>query len=449
MKGVLDFFRTRPDRPPVSTDPEEIRRIYEKKRWSVFLSVTLGYGMFYVGRINLAVVKKPVLDEGLLSATEFGYVGSALLGTYAIGKAINGFISDRANIARFMSTALLLSAAANLAVGFSSAFWIMLLFWGMNGWFQSVGSAPSVVSLSQWFSRKEMGTRYGVWSASHGIGSGLTSYATAALVTWLGWRWGFWGPGLACAISALVMYHTMADRPQTLGLPAVADYRDDPVPPVGNRITLAQAQLEVLKRPAIWVLGIASSLMYVVRYGVNSWGMLYFQEARGYDLMSAGAAQSFYFVFTVLGAVACGFISDRFFRSDRNVPALLFGLLNVGALVGLFLVPPGCVWVDYLLLGLLGFAIGVLVAFLGGLMAVDICREEVTGAAMGMIGGLSYVGAAIQDTTSGILIDAGRTMVDGHVTYDFAPCFWFWIATSVASVLLTLTVWNARRPGEE
>jgi len=291
-----------------------------------------------------------------------------------------------------------------------------------------------------------MGTRYGVWSASHGIGSGLTSYATAALVTWLGWRWGFWGPGLACGISALVMFHTMADRPQTLGLPGIAEYRDDPVGPKRPGATLAKAQLEVLRRPAIWILGIASALMYVVRYGVNSWGMLYFQEARGYDLMSAGAAQSFYFVATVLGAVSCGFISDRFFRSDRNLPALLFGLMNVASLIGLFLLPPGNVWLDYLLLCTLGFAIGVLVAFLGGLMAVDICRDEVAGAAMGMIGGLSYVGAAIQDTTSGILIDAGRTVVEGTPAYDFAPCFLFWIGTSVASVLLTLTVWKARRP---
>ncbi|MBM4353073.1 MAG: MFS transporter [Deltaproteobacteria bacterium] len=448
MRRVLDFFRTGPDRPPVSDDLEEVRRIYERRRWSVFLSVTLGYGMFYVGRINLAVVKKPMLDQSLLSATELGYVGTALLGTYAIGKAVNGFLSDRANIARFMSAALLCSAMANLLLGFTSAFWVLLVLWGLNGWFQSVGSAPSVVSLSQWFSRREMGTRYGVWSASHGIGSGLTSYATAALVSWLGWRWGFWGPGLACGISALVMFHTMADRPQTLGLPAVSDFRNDPVPPPRPGASLAKAQLEVLTRPAVWVLGIASALMYVVRYGINSWGMLYFQEARGYTLLSAGAAQSFYFVFTVFGAVACGYISDRFFRSDRNLPALLFGLVNVGSLLGLFLLPPGHVWLDYLLLGSLGFAIGVLVAFLGGLMAVDICREEVAGAAMGMIGGLSYIGAAIQDTTSGILIDAGRTMVEGKVVYDFAPCFWFWIATSVGSVLLTLTVWRARRPGE-
>ena len=88
----------------------------------------------------------------------------------------------------------------------------------MNGWFQSVGSAPSVVALSHWFGKKERGTRYGIWSASHSIGEGLTFVGTSVLVASFGWRWGFWGPGLVCLLAALVMYRTLGDRPQTYGL---------------------------------------------------------------------------------------------------------------------------------------------------------------------------------------------------------------------------------------
>jgi sugar phosphate permease len=39
------------------------------------------------------------------------------------------------------------------------------------------------------------------------------------------WRWGFWGPGLACIIVAIILYINLADRPQTYGLPSVADYK--------------------------------------------------------------------------------------------------------------------------------------------------------------------------------------------------------------------------------
>jgi MFS transporter, OPA family, sugar phosphate sensor protein UhpC len=446
LRPIIDFFKTGPDKPQIQ-DKEIVRKLFERKRWSVFLSVMFGYGFFYVARINFSVVKKPMLDESILSTTEMGIIGSAMLVMYAVGKLTNGFLSDRANIKRFMSAALLLSAIANLALGFMSMFVGFLLLWGLNGWFQSIGSAPSVVSLSQWFSRREIGTRYGVWSASHGIGTAFTFLATASLVSYMAdWRWGFWGPGIICLLVALVMFRTMADRPETYGLPSAAEYKDD-LPSKGlEKKSVDKVQLEVLKNPAIWILGVSSALMYVGRYGINNWGVLYLQEAKGYTLVDAGSVLSAYTIATVAGAVASGFISDKIFNSDRNLPALLFGLLDVGALIGLFLLPPGHVWLDSTFLFLFGFGLGVLLAYLGGLMAVDLASKQAAGAAMGMIGCFSYIGAGIQDVISGALLDAGKTVVDGKDVYSFDMAFYFWIGSAALSVLLALTVWKAKRP---
>src|SRR5664279_5335881 len=102
--NLLSFFKTRPDRPVFSDDPAVIRRSYEARRWSVFLSVLFGYGLFYTSRMNFSVAKKAMLDEGVMSATQMGVVGSALLFVYSVGKFTNGFLADRCNIARFMST---------------------------------------------------------------------------------------------------------------------------------------------------------------------------------------------------------------------------------------------------------------------------------------------------------------------------------------------------------
>ena len=63
MPALLDFFKTRADQPLVTDDPATIKRRFERKRWSVFLSVTFGYGFFYVARINFSVAKRPLLDE--------------------------------------------------------------------------------------------------------------------------------------------------------------------------------------------------------------------------------------------------------------------------------------------------------------------------------------------------------------------------------------------------
>jgi OPA family sugar phosphate sensor protein UhpC-like MFS transporter len=446
---IVDFFRTGPDRPAATAEPAELRRLYEGKRTRVFWSVTLGYAFFYVARINFSVVKKPLLDEGLLSATEMGVIGSALLVVYAFGKLFNGFLSDRANIRRFLSMALLCSAVVNLILGTVEWFWAFLVLWGLNGWFQSIGSAPSVVSLSQWFSPRELGTRYGLWSVSHSIGEGATFAITAALVSWMGWRWGFWGPGVLCAAAAVVLFRTLADRPQTYGLPPVTDYKNDHPDPRAvqgpkDPKSVGKMQLEVLRNPAIWVLGLAGATMSVARYGVNNWGMLYLQEGKGYSMTEAGSILAAYPLAAVAGAAVSGIVSDRFFGSRRNVPALLMGIFVAGSLVTLYLNPAREPWLDSAILAVFGFNMGGLLTYLGGLMAVDVSPKKAAGAAMGVIGVFAYIGAAIQDTVSGLLIDKGRVVAEGLTTYDFQPMLMFWIGSALLSILLTLAVWNVK-----
>jgi len=453
-RSPLDFFRTGPDRLPPLQDPGLVDRTYRRLRLRVFWSVTLGYAWFYVARVNFSVVKKPLLDEGILTATQMGLIGSAMLGVYAVGKLLNGFLADHANIRRFMSAALAGSALVNLALGFTTWFWAFLGLWALNGWFQSVGSAPSVVSLSQWFSPRELGTRYGLWSVSHSLGEGLSFVATAALVSSLGWQWGFWWPGLACLGAAWVLSRTLADRPATYGLPPVADWRNDhpaprPAPEdapdrTGSATSIWASQREVLRLPAIWVLGLAGVTMSATRYGVMNWGMLFLQEGKGYSMTEAGSILSVYPLAALAGAALSGVISDRLFRSRRNVPSLLMGVLVTLSLFALAELPAGDPWVDSAILAVFGFHMGGLLTYLGGLMAVDLAPKRAAGAAMGVIGAFCYLGAAIQDTVSGWLVDRGRTMLDGVARYDFQPLLAFWIGCSVASIALTLLVWNAK-----
>ena len=188
--NILKFFAVSPAAKPIE-DPEKIRKTYNRQRASVFISATLGYGLYYVCRLSLNVIKKPIVDAGVLSESELGIIGSGLFITYAIGKFTNGFLADRSNVRRFMSAGLLVSALINLTLGFTTAFGVFVALWAVNGWAQSMGAAPCVVALSRWFSDKKRGTFYGLWSSSHNIGEAFTFILTALIVHSLGWQWGF------------------------------------------------------------------------------------------------------------------------------------------------------------------------------------------------------------------------------------------------------------------
>ena len=123
---------------------------------------------------------------------------------------------------------------------------------------------------------------------------------------------------------------------------------------------------------------------------------------------------------------------------------MIFGLMNVFALCLFLLVPGVHFLMDALAMMLFGLGIGVLICFLGGLMAVDIAPRNASGAALGVVGIASYIGAGLQDVMSGVLIEGNKQLVDGVEVYDFTYINWFWIGAALLSVLLALLVWNAR-----
>ncbi len=442
---MLKFFATGVDAPPLS-DPATIDRLFRRHRFRIMVAVTLGYGMSYTCRLALGVVKKPLIDAGVFTPTELGLIGSALFYAYAFGKLTNGFLADHANMKRFFAFSVLISAIANLGMGFSTTVALSAALWAINGWFQSFGAPAGVVSMSQWFSNRERGRYYGIWSTAHSIGEGLTFVGVGGVVAAFGWRYGFWGPALVGVLVAIGGYLLIQDRPQTLGLPAVADWRNDHWQgdkPKLDASGVFQTQLQILKIPAVWALALSSALIYVTRYAINSWGVLYLQEAKGYSLTAAGAMLMISTVAGIVGAISFGFISDKFFKARRPPANLLFGLME---LAGLFLIFYGPNTGPVLVTGMILFGAGMtaLVTSLGGLFATDICPKRVAGAALGLVGVFSYLGAAIQEQVSGALIQRGLSVVAGVRHYDFGPVIMFWIGASVASLTLATCLWRTK-----
>jgi Sugar phosphate permease len=219
INTIINFYKkSKPNYNVSFRDDIQKEKRLRYLQWSNFISATLGYGLYYVCRLSLNVVKKPIVDEGIFSETELGIIGSVLFFSYAVGKFANGFLADRSNIRHFMSTGLLVTALVNLCLGFTNSFIFFAVLWGISGWFQSMGAASCVVSLSRWFSDKQRGSFYGFWSASHNIGEATTFIVVASIVSALGWRYGFIGAGLIGLIGVLILWFFFHDTPQSEGL---------------------------------------------------------------------------------------------------------------------------------------------------------------------------------------------------------------------------------------
>jgi MFS transporter, OPA family, sugar phosphate sensor protein UhpC len=426
----------------MSASISDVNATFRKHRIRVMLAITFGYGLLYTCRLGLNIVKKPLLDNGIFTVDELGMIGASLYYGYAAGKLVNGFAADHFRPRVFFASSIFLAAVINLFMGWSSILWLSITLWAMNGWFQGMAAPSAVISITNWFSIGERGRAYGTWSASHAIGEGLTYYVIAAAVAAWGWRYGFITPGILCIGVAAWVYSFLRDAPQSMGLPSVHEFHHAEPEPPREKNTLA-TQTTIFGIGAIWVVALASALMYVTRYGVNSWGILYLQEIRGYSLIEAGTLMGIYGGAGIAGSIAYGYLSDNVFAASRPPANLIFAIVEVLALVVIFYGPGGYL-TQVFAFAIYGAALSGLIASVGGLFAVDIAPRGATGAAMGLVGVFSYLGAGTQDIISAGLIDAGTKVVSGVNIYNFDSAILFWISSSVISMLLAASLWTTR-----
>ena len=479
--GLLNFFKTSAP-APLRTDLDEQgqKKYHRSLALQSFIAGTLGYSFYYVCRAALNVMKKPIIDSGLLDADQLGTIGAVTLATYAIGKFVNGFLADHSNIKRFMASGLILSALACLFMGIFGlvggeqyaalvgvdaeaakgvSFMVFIAFailWGVSGWGQSMGAPPAIIALSRWFPLSRRGTFYGFFSASHNLGEGLSFIFVGSIVAYASWQWGFFGAAIAGVLGILTIIFLMHDTPESKGLPSIEVLTGEKVEVKQKDESAGEAQMIALKTPAVWILALASAFMYISRYSLNSWGVLYMQETKGYGLLEASTIISINAWLGIIGTVVAGWMSDVLFKGDRKMPAFVSGIL-LSISYALFIYGGDAYWVSVVSMALFGIAIGVLIAFLGGLMAVDIVPRKATGAALGIVGMVSYAAAAVQEKVSGYLVNSNITeeivkvaneageMVEQTVKhYDFSSAAIFWIGASVISFLLPILNWGKK-----
>ncbi len=420
----------------------EIDRLFRKHRVRVMLAITLGYGLIYTCRLGLSIVKKPLIDNGIFTVEELGLIGAALLYGYAFGKFFNGFLSDHFRPRVFFTAAIFISAVINLFMGFSTLVWLSVVLWVLNGWFQGMAAPSAVISITNWFSIHERGRRYGLWNASHSIGEGLTFYVIAAAVAAYGWQYGFILPGLICLAVSMWVFTMLRDSPASIGLPTIHEWVGEETEENREKPTW-HTQKVVFGIGAIWIVALSSGLMYVTRYAINSWGILYLQEIRGFSLLDAGFFLAVNTVAGIFGSIAYGYVSDKLFDARRPPANLIFAVVEVLALLVIFYGPTNEITLA-LAFAAYGFTLSGLMASLGGLFAVDIAPRGATGAAMGFVGVFSYLAAATQDVISASLIGAGVSTVDGVQVYNFDNAVVFWIGASVLSLVLAASLWSTQ-----
>lgn len=431
--SILTYFKASPAIPL----KQYTEAMFRSTRMKSFWAFSFAYAIYYVCRLSFNVAKPALVNNNILTPTELGVIGSAIFVTYAVGKFVNSAIADHSNIVRFLSIGLFFSAIANFAMGMTTSAVVLTVIWGFNGWVQSMGVGPCVVALSRWYDDKERGSYYGFWSVAHNVGEGITFVVTAAIITTFGWKFGFTFAGIMGMLGVLVAVMFMKDSPAACGFAPIIPQTTEKAE-MDNKEVLKH-QWAVVKNPAIWILAVASCCMYIARYGVNSWGVFFLENGKGYTTLEAASIVSVNSIVGIIGTIASGWLSDRFLSGKRNVMTVVVSLINAISLAAFLFAPAGNAWFSIIALSVFGITLGIQLCFLGGLLATDISHKSASGIALGMMGVFGYAGAAAGEILTGVMIDK-TTIIDeaGKKIYDFDSLSYFWVGADLLSVLASV-----------
>ncbi len=431
--------------PPRVRDPNFITKegkSYSYWRLRILYTTMVGYACFYLIRANFSMALPGIRAEYNFSNTEIGYIISVASVVYGFGKLFNGFLSDKSNARYFLPAGLIGSAIMNFVMGSSAGLTFFILFWAFNSWFQSMGFPPTARLLTHWFSPRELGTKWSIWSCSHQIGSATAVIVSGYLAVEYGWRMVFYIPATLALVVSIFLYNRVRDTPETVGLPPVEDYKGDikkEPRTEGSGLTVKDFVTIILKNKLVWYVSIANLFLYIPRIGVMTWAPTFLKEFKGADLFLAGGQVAIFDIAAASGGVMAGWLSDKYFQSRRGPVGTMYLVMLALAFFVLWKIPANHPFFDTIALVFAGFLLSGPQVLVGIAMADFTCKS-VVGSANGFAGFMAYVfGALISGIGVGKLVDI----------WGWHGAFILFIACSLLGAFFFALTWNAKPRNNE
>ena len=435
MNHLTVLLRPAPHAPPL--DGEQVRKLYPRLRWQILESTFIGYATFYFVRNNLPVVSKEMGQALHYSKGQIGDMLALTAIAYGIGKFLMGAWSDRSNPRYFMPAGLLLTALCNFAFGAAGGYGVHLALWTLNGLVQGMGWPPCGRSLGHWYSLRERGTVFAFWNIAHNVGGGLTGLIAAYSTSLFGWRYAFYVPGVLAVLCAIYLLLRLRDTPQSMGLPPVEEYRND-YPPEGSRDREEELGTRdllvnyVLRNRYLWLFAIANFFVYIARYSMLDWGPTYLKEVKRASLEDGGMSTAIFEFAGIFSTILMGWVSDKA-GGRRGMVSLLCMVPVFLAFAGILYTPPGMLWLDLTLFGIVGFFVYPPVMLLG-VTGLDFSSKKAVGTAAGFIGLFGYLGRTAQGKGLGTLAER----------YGWNAALYAILASTFLGILLLSLTWRLK-----
>lgn len=439
---MIGFLKA-PQAQPVTLALDEINARYRYWRVHIMFGLYGGYGVLYLMRKSLNHVMPAIVADQGLAIADVGLLGSLFYGVYGCSKLVSGLVSDQSNPRYFMALGLLVSALVNILSAFSGSVVSLSLLVVAGALFHGWGWPPCARLLTSWYSQSERGFWWACWNTNSNVGGALAALLVAYLAASGDWQQVLLVTGFLGVLAAALVCWRLRDRPVTLGLPSVGEWRQDRLEQLQEHTETNLRYREVLttyvfRNRYIWLLAMSYVLVYIVRIAISDWGSLYFTQKYHYDLASANAILFIFEIGGFFGSLVAGWGSDKLFGGNRGPMSLLFAMGIFLSVIAVWLMPVSGFAFQGIGLFILGFCVfGP--QMLIGMAAAECSHKAAAGASTGFIGLFAYLGAALAGYPTALVIEQ----------YQWRGFFILLAMASAVISLLLLPFFHAQAASQE
>src|SRR6516162_1309970 len=324
-----------------------------------------------------------------VSFAQLGLVMAMMSATAALMQTPMGFLVDRYGARPFLIGGILLMTLSMAAMGFTTAYWQVVMLALLSGVGNSVFHPADYAILSGSIDPARLGRAFAFHTFTGNIGFAAAPPATAALMLLFGWRGALIFVGLlGLPVAAMIVWQSCI----------LADQARCP------RSRVAEGGAGLLLSRSVLMFFAFFMVSSMAGAGIQSWLITILHQVHGITLAAASSALTGYLVGQIGGVLLGGWVADRTTRHLPFVVVLTIGGAAVLLLVGGVALPQAA-------------TIGVL--FLGGLMTgasrtprdvmvKDAAPPGQIGKVFGFVSSGMSLGGAIMPVPYGMIIDAGR-----------------------------------------
>ena len=408
------------------------------KLWQtrMFWLMWMTYASFYLMRVNISVAAPAIMQEFNFSKIDMGMILSSQFFLYAIGQFFNGQLGDKLNAKKQVTIGLIMSAIMNIAFGFSAGLLtLMIVIWGANGLFQSMGWGPTVKAMSNWFTSKDRSRISGRLGTSYILGGAFSWLLAGIIIIFFSWQYTFIIPSVICVLIALNWFRKAENAPEEVSLPCIEDQENGRYQggfSKDEHIGYSKTLRITLLNPYVWTAALALFGINIVRYGFLDWAPTYLFETEGASISSSAFKAIGFPVAGACGAVFAGWASTKYF-GNKKAPVAFIMLVMLIVSCYLFLTLTETSWTSSLimLIAIGFFTFGPHVLIITALPA-DLGTRKAASSVTGFIDAIGYLGAGLTGVGTGYLVE--------KISWDFA--FYFWMSGAALAAAMMLILWR-------